>query len=83
MLQMIYVFFLVCLHIPIIGVQVHMINRLNSACSGFYLQFELPIMATIPENTAGVSVGHVLRSIRDKKVWMEGQHLGLYIMSLV
>lgn len=76
-----------CLYVyigmPKIGAQVHMINRLNSACSGFYLWFQLPIMATIPENTTGVSVGHVLRSfIRDEKVWVKGQQLGLYIISL-
>lgn len=42
-----------------------------------YLWFELPNMAAMSENTTGVSAGHVLRSIRDEKVWVGGQHLGI------
>lgn len=51
-------------------------DRLRSACPGLYLRSELPIMVTIPENTTGVSVGHVLRSMRGEKVLVEGHHLG-------
>ena len=34
-------------------------------------------MAAMSENTTGVSVGHVMRSIRDEKVCVGGQHLGI------